>query len=577
MARHLYQRTEGNPFLLVTLADDLVTRGVIKRNNGQWTFPQGIASAMAGVPTTLRRFIEKHLDRLPSEDQQVLLAASVAGGSFSAALVAATLNINEGIVDQCCAALARRRQFLQPAEGSIHTNQRRLDRFTFRHALSREVCLERLTTGQRRQFHHRIGVWKEGAYGQRSATLAAELAVHFDHGHDPQRAVHYYHQAAENAVRRYASQEAVTRLRRALELLPEVPDTPQRVHLELGLLFQLRVQLGCLKGEATPELKVIVQRIQDLSQQVEPTAELFWAFTGVFLFYLIQEELQTAQGLAQQRVQLACRFPSPLFAMAAHTELGITSFFLGEPMNAQEHLQRAIDLYDPHAPHPFFFDWEHGPPCFCYAAFVSWQLGYADKAHALIRQALMRSRTLHLPYMEAFTLNCATLLAALSGEAKQLHQQATAAITVAETHEFSGMVEMAKIYLGWAQAQQEHREDALHQMQQSMSAYQVGGGDAFRAAHLALYAESCCNTGHPTEGLTAVDEALSLSQRTGGRYYDAELYRVKGEITLQKSRVQSPESRKVQSPKSEVRSPTSKPVQSPKSRVQSLRMPSPNP
>ena len=327
-----------------------------------------------------------------------------------------------------------------------------------------------------------------------------------------------------------------THLRRALELLPELPDTSRRIHHELGLLFQLRVQLGRLKGEAASELKAVVERIQELSQHVEPTPELFWAFTGVYLFYLIRGELRTAEVLAQQRVQLVHRFPSPLFAMAAYAEVGIATFFLGEPMTAHEHFQRAIEHYDPHAPHPFFFDWEHGPPCFCYAAFVSWQLGYINKAQELIRQALTRSRALRLPYMEAFASNCAALLAALCGQGESLHQQATAAIIIAETHEFSGMVKMAKIYLGWMHAQNGHREEAIQQMEQSMKAYQIGGGDAFRAAHLALYADACGGMGNTEAGLAAVDNALVLTQRTGGRYYEAELYRIKGELLLNAER-----------------------------------------
>ena len=376
----LYQRTQGNPFLLVTMVNDLIARGVIAHNSGQWMLPTTFEDVTEGVPTTLRQLIEKYLDQLALEDQHILLAASVAGGDFSAALIASVLNAEVEEVDRRCSTLVRHQQFLQSASIDVRPNRRRLDRFTFRHALSREVCFDRLTTGQQRQLHRQIGLWKEVAYGPRATKLAAELALHFDQGHDHERALPYYQQAAETAVRRYAPQEAVTHLRRALVLLQELPDTPTRVQQELGLQLQLRVQLGRLQGEATPELKPVVERIQELSQSVEATPQLFWAFTGVYLFYLIREELQTAQALARQRIRLARRFPSPLFSMAAYTELGIASFFLGEPITAHKHLQRAIRLYDPQAPHPFFFDWEHGPPCFCYAAFAAWQLGYANRA-----------------------------------------------------------------------------------------------------------------------------------------------------------------------------------------------------
>ena len=44
------------------------------------------------------------------------------------------------------------------------------------------------------------------------------------------------------------------------------------------------------------------------------------------------------------------------------------------------------------------------------------------------------------------------------------------------------------------------------------------------------------------EGLDCVAEALAIVDKTGERFYEAELYRLKGELTLAQSRVQSLES-----------------------------------
>jgi hypothetical protein len=39
-----------------------------------------------------------------------------------------------------------------------------------------------------------------------------------------------------------------------------------------------------------------------------------------------------------------------------------------------------------------------------------------------------------------------------------------------------------------------------------------------------------------TEGIAAVTEALERTQRTGERFYEAELYRLKGELLMQKDK-----------------------------------------
>jgi predicted ATPase len=55
--------------------------------------------------------------------------------------------------------------------------------------------------------------------------------------------------------------------------------------------------------------------------------------------------------------------------------------------------------------------------------------------------------------------------------------------------------------------------------------------------HLARLAEAYGKVGKIEEGLTAVAEALAVIDKTGERFYEAELYRLKGELTLHKSRV----------------------------------------
>ena len=53
--------------------------------------------------------------------------------------------------------------------------------------------------------------------------------------------------------------------------------------------------------------------------------------------------------------------------------------------------------------------------------------------------------------------------------------------------------------------------------------------------NLAWLAEGYGKTGQAEEGLTLLAEALGLVQKTGERRWEAELYRLKGELTLQAS------------------------------------------
>ena len=66
-------------------------------------------------------------------------------------------------------------------------------------------------------------------------------------------------------------------------------------------------------------------------------------------------------------------------------------------------------------------------------------------------------------------------------------------------------------------------------------AWHATGAELGRPYFLALLAEACGSMGQPEAGLTALAEALTLVDKTGERHYEAEIYRLKGELLLQQS------------------------------------------
>jgi DNA-binding winged helix-turn-helix (wHTH) protein len=80
LARLLRDRSGGNPLFLVTLVDHLLACGAIVARDGHWTVDKGLRSELAAVPESLRRMIERQLDRLDAADRQLLESASVLDG-----------------------------------------------------------------------------------------------------------------------------------------------------------------------------------------------------------------------------------------------------------------------------------------------------------------------------------------------------------------------------------------------------------------------------------------------------------------------------------------------------------------
>src|SRR5207244_9582730 len=139
-------------------------------------------------------------------------------------------------------------------------------RYGFRHALYQELLYERVPLSRRVRWHQQIGTRLEVAFGRRADEVAGELAVHFEHGRDYDRAVQYRQHAAATAIQRHAHREAIAHLRRALELLTTLPDTPERARHELSLLIALGATLAATKGYGNTEVQRLYSRARDPCQ-----------------------------------------------------------------------------------------------------------------------------------------------------------------------------------------------------------------------------------------------------------------------------------------------------------------------
>ncbi len=115
LAEILHQRTSGNPLFLVTVVDELVRQGVVRKGPEGWTLNGGLAAVAGLVPERLRQLIERQGAQLPPAEQRLLEAASVVGVEFTTVTVAAGLGSDGDEVEEGCARLARREQFLRAA------------------------------------------------------------------------------------------------------------------------------------------------------------------------------------------------------------------------------------------------------------------------------------------------------------------------------------------------------------------------------------------------------------------------------------------------------------------------------
>jgi predicted ATPase len=476
--------------------------------------------------------IEQQFERLAPAEQAILEAASVAGIDFSTAAVAAGVGMPIEDVDARCATLARHGQFVHADGTSTWPDGTVAGCYCFGHALYQDVVYARVPVGSRTRMHQQIGQRLETAYGERAREIAAELAVHFDHGREIFRAVQYRRQAAQNAMRRHVHGDAIGHCTAGLEVLATLPETPERHHHELALHIILGPALIAAQGYGTLDVEQIYTRARELCDALGESPERFVVLSGLTALYLVRGGLSAAHGLAKQLLRLARRQNDPALLVEAHTGLAIIQLFFGDLTTSWTHLEAGLALYDPHQhrSHVYLYGHDPGLMCLYYATENLWLRGYPDQALEHLHTALRLARDLSHPSSLAHSLLHAAFLHQRRGDVDAVRKWADAAITLATDHGFVHWLALGTMYAGWALAAQGQVEAGMAQIQQGLTDYRSVGFGIGLTRWLGLLVEVCGKSGQVATGHALLTEAFAFMHQSGQRVYEAELYRLQGEL-----------------------------------------------
>lgn len=543
----LYDRTGGNPLFLVNTVEDLIAGNLLAETEGSWCLQTPLDDLPLNIPESLRRLIAKQMERLESPERQILAAGSIAGTEFSAAAVAAALETDVVEVEACSEALAMRQAFLQRAGVGEWPDRTQAARYGFQHALHQELWYEQVSVSQRQQWQLRIGERLEEAYGDRTQEIAAELAIRFEQAGDAERAIPYLQQAGENALQQNGYNEAITHLTKGLSVLKALPEAPERPEQELGLQILLAPALLIAKGCTAVDVGTAYHRVRELCQQTGEVPRVFPALVGLFLFYGLRAEYQTTRDLAEQMLQLGERSDDPVLQMWAHMAMGTTLAMMGEFVSAREHQEYAISLYTAQrsdqtnvvplgmGSHSLRLIGAEGQ-ALGMTVFTLYNLGYPAQAVQNMKLAIAFAQGQSHPFSLVTVLSAAAHLHLVLRQVEVGHAHTEACLSLGAEYGFQDLHRRFVFYRGWTLALQGQMEEGLGQMRESIASLRAAGQIWMVSDFLAFLADIYLGLGRCKEGLDAITEAFALMEETGERHYEAEIYRLKGELVLRDER-----------------------------------------
>jgi predicted ATPase len=541
LARMIHRGTDGNALFMVNIVDELVTQGALERTAEGWSLTAPIEQVAISGPESLRQMIEKQIERLSEEQQQLLEVASVGGAEFSAAMVAAGLESATELAEIHCEELVRRGQFFQALGFHTLPDGTTTGRYGFLHALYQTVLYERLSTARRMRLHRRIGESQERFYGNRAGEIATELAMHFVRGQDVPRALTYLQKAAENALRRSAYREAITHVTGGLEMLLGLPDTPERNQAELAFRIMLGTALITTKGYAAPEVEQVFARARELCALLGENPQLIFALSGLARFYLVRGSYTTSLELAKQTALLAHQQKNPGLLLEIDLLLGLPLLYLGNLRTAQDHLEQCIARYDPqqHNGLTFIYGQDPGVVSHAHETWPLWLCGYADQALTRAREALSLARENGFRINEAIAYHFLALTHQFRRENRAAQEAAAAEVAVSTEQGFPFWRAMGMITQGGALLAEGQGQEGIALMRQGLEAHRATGAEIGNTYWIALLAEGYGKIGQVDAGLATLNDAFATMRKNNERWWEAELHRLQGWLMLQQFKVQS--------------------------------------
>ncbi len=517
----LIDRTGGNPFFLEEIVRTLVETKALVGERGSYRLVKDLPSVQ--VPATVQAVLAARIDRLPPEDKQLLLSASVIGESVPFTLLQAVVEMPD---EELHSNLSR----LQAVEFLYETGLFPDLEYTFKHGLTHQVAYNSILAERRRSLHAKIVEAIERFYPERLPEQVDRLAHHAIRGEIWEKAVTYLHQAGTKAAARSAYREAVAYFEQALSALEHLPDSRETLEQALDIRVGLGPVLMATKGFGSPEVESSYNSAQELCERIGETPQLFPVLWGLWMTNNSRGRHQTAREVGEHLLAVAEREQDTSLLLQAHHALWTTLFTIGDLAPAKVHLEQGLALYDPqqHRSHAFRYG-GHDPGVCCkvHSALTLWVLGYPDQSVEHAQDGVRLARELSHPLSIIIALNSAARTHYQRGEYQDAAKHSRAVVELATDQGSSQMFAYGTAFLGILRVEEGHGKEGMAQLDEALTAIK---GTSRRAAVFihSLLAKACEKERQTDRGLEVVGEGLAM----GGNIYEPELLRLKGELLL---------------------------------------------
>jgi class 3 adenylate cyclase/tetratricopeptide (TPR) repeat protein len=522
--QQIAERTDGVPLFVEELTKSLLESGFLKEAGERWELT-GRLPQMA-VPTSLQASLASRLDRLAPVREVAQIGAAL-GREFDFDLLAAIAPYGE---NQLAEALAQ----LHEAELIFPRGAPPRTRWTFKHALIQDAAYDTLLKTSRAALHAKIA---EALKARFPALVEAEpetMALHYREAGAFGEAIEFLQIAAQRAMARSAHIDAVAHLKAALGLVAELGEGTERLRTEMRLQFALGPALISMSGYSSEETSKAFERAADLSALIGDTSQLISIFWGRFVVNVSRANHRDATAVARNFGEQAEARGDPLAISMSHRCIGFECLLVGELDRAKAMLDSSISLFqemhDP--PSAWKLGQDFHVASLIYAAMTQWLRGYPDEARRLKNEALTRADMLNHPQTIGHVNSYALLVSGWLRDVGEPHAHARRMIEVADKYLLPLWSAHGAMGLGIDLIRGGNSKEGLEQLTAGEARFARMGWRLMLIEYLSYRVRALHQAGDTSAAFGVLAELFDAVEETNERYYEAELWRLHGTLSL---------------------------------------------
>ncbi len=532
------ERAEGNPFFSEELAYALRDAGVIRLHGDAYELaPNALELRSLQFPDTVEGVVTSRIDRLTASQQLAIKVASVIGRIFAFRVLCEIHPVRDDTnrLEDDLDVLAR--LDLTPVEATEPELT-----YIFKHVITQQVAYNLMLFAQRQALHRAVGEWYERTFSQELAPYYALLSYHWSNAvkedsADPSvvlKAIDYLRKAGKQAVQGNANTEAVGFLTHALELVNRLPQSAERLKLELGVLIDLAPALIATRGYGDATVERNFARARALCEQLGLVPQLFPVLNGLNFYYMVRVNLPAAFELTERQYAIAQQLQDPTLLRATANALIAPAFFSGQVSKAVTYLDLVASPFPLEQERAMATLFGHNPTqaTLVIGGVALWVLGYPDQARARSQAGLALAHQIAHAHSEAYASLFVANLFCFLRDVTTTRKLAEETVAISRKYGFPVWAANGTAVHGWTLACEGQTEAGIAEIQQGIALYQQFQIDLAVPHFLGLLADAYLSAGKVEEGLGAVERGLEQARRTGELWIEAELCRMRGELLL---------------------------------------------